>query len=664
MDTADFTASTNNGIYKIKGNLKNLKNKNQTINKADIDLNGSLENHTLIASIDHDQGKLSLKANGAWQNQTWNGLISSLKLTDTKSGDWSLQQATKIALSAKSVKAEKFCLGNNKTQACSTLDYAEGSGFAAKGTLKETPLSLIKPFLPEDIDLNGTVSGSYDIQQNNGKPTGTLQFNLPDNSFTIKGEDKNGDDDQMFAYKDAEVNATINNRTITAKASMSIVDRGKLSANATIQLSPENGKHTIDGEAKFDIPNIYFAQNFIPHSRGLRGEFTSKLNFTGLLSQPQIKGQADLKNAYLRLPEAGSEINDINISIRADQPGKAVINGKMLMGKGQLTVSGDMDLRNITKWKANMVIKGNDLGFMNTNEIRATMSPDLVVNLSPELVTIQGKVIIPEADIQLKNIPETSIDESTDAIVIGEKIKVENVSAVKIRPNVIIQLGDKIKVNAFGLKAKLSGDVKITNNRRDILANGSLRVFEGKYEAYGQTLDIDNGRLIFNGSPKLVGMDIRATRKVDDTIVGVQLGGTLLNPKSTIFSDPTLPESEALSYLLTGHSLSSSSGRESALLMSAVRGLGVSGSGSLIQSIGSSFGLDDVNIVTKDTLEESELALGKRLGSRLYVRYLVGLFDQAQKIAVQYKINKLLSLEAQISTEDYGLDFIYQIERD
>jgi translocation and assembly module TamB len=664
LDSADLIASTKDGIYNIKGKLQKLKNKEQTIKSAEIDLNGRIENHTLNVLVDHQQGKLSLKANGAWRDQQWSGQVSSLKLSDTETGDWQLQQATKLALSRKSIKADKFCIGNKKTQACSTLDYADGVGFAAKGTLKETPLRLFKLLLPENIVLNGNVSANYEIKQNNGKPSGTIKIILPDNSFTIRGEDKSGDDDQSFAYKDAEIEATINNRTINASASGTIVDRGKFTAKATINLSPENGKHTIDGSAQFDIPNIYFAQNLIPRTRGLRGEFTSKLSFSGLLNKPQIKGQADIKNAYLRLPEAGSELTNININLRADSPGKAVINGKMQMGNGLLTISGDIDLRDITKWKSTLNISGDNLRFMNTNEIRASMSPNLIVGISPELVTIQGKVIIPEADIKLKDIPETSIDESEDAFVIGEKKKGENVSAVKIRPDVTIQLGDKIRIDAFGLKAKLSGDVQITNNRREILANGSLRVTDGSYQAYGQNLDINNGRLIFNGSPKLVGMDIRATRKVDDTTVGIHLGGTLRKPSSTIFSDPTLPESEALSYLITGHSLSSSSGREGALLLSAVRTLGVAGSGSLIENIGSSFGLDDVNLVTKDDLRQSGISLGKRLGPKLYVRYLIGLFDQTQQLALEYKINKFLSLEAQISAEDIGLDFIYQIERD
>ena len=662
LKSGAFTASTQNGIYSIKGDLVKLKNADQKVRSAKVELNGTIENHAISTTVDHSDAKVNIKANGGWKNPSWNGTVKTLKLADTKAGDWKLQKPTRISLSKDGFSADKLCLSSEKTVSCSTASYSKSSGLVAKGNIQKTPLSLLKPFLPEDVTLNGDVEGTYDIKQNNGKPTGVIKFKLPQSSFSFKNADG---EQQSLSYENAEISANINNRTINAEARMSIINRGVFVSKSKIKLSPEDGKHTIKGTANFDVPNINFAQRYIPHSRGLRGALNSQLSFSGLLSKPQIQGQANIKNAYLRLPEAGTEITNINLNIRADKPGQALINGKMLMGKGILNVSGNMDLKDIAKWKANVNISGKNIRFMNTNEIKATMSPDIILNLTSKLVSIIGQIEIPEADIRLKAIPELSIDESTDTFVIGESKPGEQVTSVKIRPKLLIKLGKKVKMDAFGLVAKLSGDVNITHNRRDILANGSLRVQDGKFEAFGQDLEIDNGRLIFNGSPRLVGMDVRATRTIDKQVVGIHLGGTLLNPKSTLFADPALPEeSEIISYLITGHSLSSASGQESALLLSAVRGLGVTGSGSIVQQIGTAFGLDDVNIVTKDDLKKSELALGKRLGSRLYVRYLIGLFDQTQKIAIEYKINDALSLEAQTTPDDFGLDFIYEIERD
>ncbi len=666
LDSAGVVAQTNNGIYKIKGNLIGLQSADQKVSKATVDLNGRIENHTIVASVDHNEGKISLKANGGWLNSNWKGILQSLKIRETQAGDWRLQKPTQLSLSSNSFSSGQLCLSgissNKGTSICSTTSWSDRVGLVAKGSLSKTPLDLFKPWLPEGLNLNGSVTGHYDIKQNNGKPVGSVKLTLPNSNFSFKGEDG---DERVFGYKNAEITATINDRNVKANAKMNIVNRGKLVADMAIKLSPENGRHTINGTAKFDVPNINWAQEFIPRSRGLRGSLNSELSFSGLLSKPQIKGKIDVKNAYLRLPEAGTELTNINLQVRANKPGTAVITGKMLMGKGILNISGNLDAKDITKWKATVKITGQNILFMNTNEIKARMTPDITIGVTPKVVSFKGKILIPEATIKLKKIPETSIDENSDAYVIGERKPGEQVSAVRIQPNVLVELGDKVRFDAFGLDAKLSGSIKVTHNRRDILVNGSLRVSDGKYEAYGQDLAIDHGRLIFNGSPKQIGMDVRATRKIDDTVVGIHLGGTLLSPKSTIYSDPTLPESEALSFLLTGHSLSTSSGTESALLMSAVRGLGITGNNSLIHNIGSSLGLDDVNIVSGQDLNQSKLQLGKQLGSRLYVNYLIGLFDQTQKVSIKYKINKVLSLEAQTSSDNnHGLDFIYEIERD
>lgn len=666
LSSGDFVAKTNNGQYQVTGNLKKLEASGKKIKDATLKASGRIENHVVDLSVNYASknakiANAKIKAKGGWVNQRWQGTLQSLDYKNKNTGDWKLQKPVQITASQEKLSTSNFCLKNDKTVTCTKANWNKKSGLSAEGKLKKTPLALLKPWLPEGLELNGDVEGSFQLDQQNGRPKGAMKIKLPNSTFTFKTEDG---EEQTFSYKDASLSATINDKKIVTKVNMEIVNRGHLTSAATIKLSPKDGKHTIDGSAKLDVPNINWAQDFIPHSRGLRGELTSKFTFSGLIAKPRIVGRADLKNGYLRLPEAGTELTNINLSLRADKPGQAVIKGKMLMGKGALNVNGSMDMRNFAKWKAKLAITGKNIRFLNTHEVNAYMSPDLNIDLTPQLISITGKVVIPQAEIKLKDIPEISIDESGDTIVLGEKRKGESVSAVKVQPNVLIELGDKVKINAFGLNAKLSGRINITHNRRDILAKGSLRVTDGKYQAYGQNLDINNGRIIFNGSPKLVGMDIRATRQVEDNLVGIHLGGTILKPKSKIFSDPTLPESQALSLLLTGHDLDSVSGQEGALLASAVHGLGVTGSDSLLHNIGSSLGLDDVNIVTKDDFKKSELALGKRLGPRVYVRYLVGLFDQAQKIAIDYKINKVLSLQAETSAENYGLDFIYKIERD
>ena len=70
-------------------------------------------------------------------------------------------------------------------------------------------------------------------------------------------------------------------------------------------------------------------------------------------------------------------------------------------------------------------------------------------------------------------------------------------------------------------------------------------------------LKIRRGRLIFSNSfinnPVV---DVEAIRTVDVTVAGVRIKGTLKNPQLSLFSEPSMPDADILSYLFQGRALS------------------------------------------------------------------------------------------------------------
>ena len=200
--------------------------------------------------------------------------------------------------------------------------------------------------------------------------------------------------------------------------------------------------------------------------------------------------------------------------------------------------------------------------------------------------------------------------------------------------------------------------------QQELFAEGSVKVINGVYKAYGQDLKITHGRLVFNGPIDNPGMDIKAVRNLPDVEAGIHLTGTVQKPKTKLFSnDPSLSQTDILSYLLTGRKLAEASGDESSMLLSAITSLGVSGGEGIARNIGTTLGLDSVNINSDNGLDSSELELGKRLGPDLYLKYIVGIFDALQHVAIEYRVNKHLTLEAQSGTNQ-GFDLIYKIEKD
>jgi autotransporter translocation and assembly factor TamB len=529
----------------------------------------------------------------------------------------------------------------------------------AKGKLNRIPLTMAKPWLPETLLLNGLASGGFKLKQNRRKTTGNLIVQLPHNSLSIINE---AGSITKFDYQNAFIKASISNKIITANAKMQLNKRADFSANARILLATNNKAHRIQGTATFDIPNIHWMQNFVPQTTNLYGKISSKINFNGRLTAPRIIGQIALQDASLKLPKVGTHLRHINLSVKANDANRAIINGSLVSGQGKATLQGFISLKDLKKLNGEMRLRGTNLQFINTHEAVGLMTPDITIKMNPKTVDILGNIHIPSAKITLNAIPEASIDESEDVIVIGEKKPNGNFSAVKIRPNLIVSLGKQVKFQGFGLDTQLGGSVRVTHNNQVIVTQGSIKIHKGRYQAYGQNLIINNGRLVFNGPPTNVGMDIKALRKIDDINAGIHLTGTLHKPKTKLFSSPSLSESNILSYLLTGHSMDEITGSQTALLLQAVRSMNVSGGEGLERSIGNSLGLDDLSIIPKEDLKKSELRLGKKLGSKLYVRYIVGIFDAAQRIALEYKVNKYLNLEAQAGADAQSLDLIYQIE--
>jgi autotransporter translocation and assembly factor TamB len=531
----------------------------------------------------------------------------------------------------------------------------------AKGKLNRIPLVMAKPWLPPTLKLNGSANGSFKLKQARGTRVGNLLIQLP-NSSLIYTDEAGGVN--RFNYQNTFIKASVNNKTVITNAKMQLNNRGNFSADAKILLGVNRKSHRIQGKAMVNIPNINWMQSFVPQTTHLRGRVTSNMTFNGRLFSPKISGQVALQDASLKLPKVGTYFRNINLSIKANNANKAIINGTLISGKGKAILSGFISLRDLRKLNAEMKIKGSNLQFINTHEALALMNPDISIKVTPKTVDILGKIHIPNAKITLNAIPESSVDESNDVIVMGEKKADGSFSAVKIHPNLIVSLGKQVKFKGFGLDTKLSGSVRVTHDKQAILTQGSIKISEGRYEAYGQNLTINDGRLVFNGPPTHVGMDVKAMRQIEDISAGIHLTGTLQQPKTQLFSTPSLSESNILSYLLTGHSMADITGSQTALLMQAVRSLNVVNGDGLMRNIGNSLGLDDLSLVPKDDLKKSELRLGKNLGSGLYVRYIVGIFDAMQKVALEYKVNRYLNLEAQAGADAQSLDFIYKVETD
>ncbi|SQA85720.1 Family of uncharacterised function (DUF490) [Citrobacter freundii] len=216
------------------------------------------------------------------------------------------------------------------------------------------------------------------------------------------------------------------------------------------------------------------------------------------------------------------------------------------------------DWSQIDNWRARVAAKGSRVRITVPPMVRLDVSPDVVFEATPSLFTLDGNVDVPWARIVVHDLPESAVGVSSDMVMLNNNLQPEKpqTAGIPINSNLNIHVGNNVRLDAFGLKARLTGDLKVVQDKQGLGLNGQINIPSGRFHAYGQDLIVRKGELLFSGPPDQPLLNIEAIRNPDatedDVIAGVRVTGTADEPKAEIFSDPAMSQQMALSYLLRG----------------------------------------------------------------------------------------------------------------
>ena len=130
----------------------------------------------------------------------------------------------------------------------------------------------------------------------------------------------------------------------------------------------------------------------------------------------------------------------------------------------------------------------------------------------------------------------------------------EDKKGLKTKLDLQIDMGPRFRLcrTWFGYRA-LTGTLRLrSTDNSPVHASGSIITNGGQYEGYGQQLEIERGILNFQGSPSNPSLNIRALRKGLAVEAGVDVTGTVANPQVRLVSEPNVPDSEKISWLVLG----------------------------------------------------------------------------------------------------------------
>jgi translocation and assembly module TamB len=394
-----------------------------------------------------------------------------------------------------------------------------------------------------------------------------------------------------------------------------------------------------------------------------RGSLSLDINAAGTLANPKLAGELQLSEAAFHAPDLGVEVSHMNLHGVTTDQGDYRIRGSWLAGEGNMQLDASL-AEAANGFQMQATVTGEDAEIINLPEIHARATPDLLVTLAPRRRSVSGDILVKHALIDLDEM-SSGTPVSDDVVLVDGKGKPKQHKQITRQTNLTLQFGDDIRVKGKGITGRLGGQLALSNNDQgDVIATGEISIRDGTYSAYGQTLKIEEGRLIYQqaklDNPEL---RIRAVRQVEDIRAGVQVVGYLSNPVVTLFSSPSMNQEQILSYVVFGRPLNSLSSGEGTDLIGAATSLGLRNSGFITNSLANTFGLDELRVKTEPGAgaENASLIIGKYLTPSLYLSYGIGLYETISTARIRYDITKRWAVEAE-QGEELGADILFKVE--
>lgn len=658
----------------------------QKISAARLDAEGKISDHRLEADIQTAGQRLRVRLEGRHDGNRWEGTLHRADIDDQTAGAWRLEKAVAIqatlgggekkgadAPPPPSVRVEEGCwiaVGSPAGRLCGAGRWEETAGWQAEAHAQKLPFALLQPFLPADFSLAGTVDAEGSGIGGNDRME--VHAKVVPSAGTIRYRPAEGEEIAV-GYREGLFQADLKEGRLQATAKLTLIGQGAFQAE--VGLSPvipgeDLGNSRLEGKIDLQLTQLGLLTALTPMIEESKGRIALHAALGGTFKTPEVKGEATLHQGSARVPSLGIHLRALQLVVESNGGEMLALRGGAKSGPGSIQIGGSVTLDANAGWPMRLTLKGDRFQILDTHEARVLASPDLTLALQKPKISLTGEVLIPEAALTVKELPKEAVQVSDDTVIVREEAGGKGdrdgreEAPWEISSNVMIRLGEKVTFAGFGLTAQITGNLRAIDAPGQVTTGeGQLQIVNGLYAAYGQKLNIAEGRLNFAGPISNPGLDIRATRKAEqeEVIAGIQVRGTLQTPETTLFSEPPMDQAEALSYLLLGRPLNQASSSEGDFLTKAISALGLKGGDFLAKKIGRRLGLDEVKIESGENVEEATLVVGRYFSPKFYVSYGIGLFESINTLHVRYKINRLLTLQGE-SGDETGMDLIYTKE--
>jgi translocation and assembly module TamB len=464
-----------------------------------------------------------------------------------------------------------------------------------------------------------------------------------------------------------EVTARFADDTIDATARYASTRGGRASATMTIGAAPGAPPGRILAaapvtlHAQAQLATLALLQPWVGTTAVVDGQARAEITGRGTLGAITLAGTLDADAIRVDAPQYGVYFKDGRLAVHFAEGNVVVDEFVLAAGTGKFRASGAVTAATAADAATSARINWHATKFrlLNRPDLNLVVDGDGTLALANAKLALAGKLKADEGHIVYASDPSARLGD--DVVVKGWPPRAEpalRASELPLGIDVALDFGDRLTFAGEGLETRLSGTLRVTTGARGLLGKGSIRAVNGTYRAFGQKLVIDPGRLIFDGPLDNPGLDIVALRKNLTVEAGVAVTGTVKVPIIALTSNPPVPDSEKLAWLVLGHGLDRTSGADFAALQTASALLLGRNAKPVTATIAESVGVDDISIKSggptargahngASDAENRVIAIGKRLSDKLSLVYEQGLTVANSALKIEYSLTRNITLRAE-----------------
>ncbi|SNY51081.1 autotransporter secretion inner membrane protein TamB [Arsukibacterium tuosuense] len=631
-----------------------------------LEASGNENQHQFSLALQSPLSNINLELSGQLTDRNrWQGQLSSADL-GSPLGTWQLQQTVDLLYlhEKQQLNISQHCWLQSPGSLCLTSDASlSAQSMAVNIELRQLDLASLNEFMPLAVRVSGELSANASANWQPGQSP-FVELSVQSRSGALT-EQTNPPIE--LNWRQLTLTSVLENDQLSANLQATLNEQAQLSAELGIS-DISTATRPLSGRLQLSDFTLAFLEPILDEYSELAGVLSADITADGSVESPMLAGQLALQQLRVKGKLAPTDINDgtLQVNFKGEQ---ADLQGDIITPQGQLSLTGQADWQQLDDWRARLTVKGDPLS-IQIEQGKLQVKPDLEITASPALTKVSGKIDIPSAQLSIDELPPNAIGLSNDTVILNaerEPITEQQATAIPLEANIRVELGEKVQLEAFGLETLLRGGLQVRQKQNKQTINGEVRLVDGTFRSYGQDLLIRKGKMTFSGPPDQPYLNVEAIRNPanmeDNVIAGIRVTGPADRPQINIFSEPAMPQANALSYLLVGRDLDSESGSAANAVTTSLIGMSIASSGSLVGEIGEAFGVSDLTLDTAGSGDSSQVTVSGYLNRDLQIKYGIGIFEPIGEFTLRYRLMQSLYLEA-VSGLDNAVDILYRFEFD